>query len=193
MTALPDQDAATAYGSRLLRGERTLLRPATEHDLAAVETWWNDPEQAVLQQSTVLPRPVGRAAEALREWSTNASPGAVGFAVVELADGMLAGHATLFGGALPHRCATLAIILGPHAVGRGLGPDAVGALVDYGFDELGLHRIELRTAAFNTRAQAAYRRAGFTEEGRRRDAVFHAGAFHDEVLMAVLAHERGRG
>ncbi|WP_082498935.1 MULTISPECIES: GNAT family N-acetyltransferase [unclassified Rathayibacter] len=190
MSAFTDQDAATAYGAGLLRGERTRLRPATENDLAAIDTWWNDPAQAVLQHTTVLPRPAGAAAEALRGWSANATAGAVGFAVVELADDSLAGHVTLYGGGLPQRCATLAIILGPHAVGRGLGPDAVRVAVDYGFDELGLHRIELGTAAFNTRSQAAYRRAGFTEEGRRRDAVFHAGSFHDEVLMSVLAHER---
>lgn len=192
MSALEHQDAATEYGRRLLRGERTLLRPATEQDLATIDAWWNDPEQAILQHSTVLPAPAGRTAELLRAWSANASAGAVGFAVVELSDATLAGHATLYGGALPQRCATLAIILGPHAVGRGLGPDAVGTLVDYGFDELGLHRIELRTAAFNTRARAAYRRAGFVEEGVRRDAFFHAGAFHDEVLMSVLSHERSR-
>ena len=85
MSAFPDQDAATAYGAGLLRGERTRLRPATEHDLAAIDTWWNDPAQAVLQHTTVLPRPAGAAAEALRGWSTNATAGAVGFAVVEIA------------------------------------------------------------------------------------------------------------
>lgn len=42
----------------------------------------------------------------------------VGFAVEEIADGSLAGYVTLWGGALPHRYATLAIVLGPHARGR---------------------------------------------------------------------------
>ena len=42
MSAFPDKDAATAYGAGQLHGERTRLRPATEHDLAAIDGWWND-------------------------------------------------------------------------------------------------------------------------------------------------------
>lgn len=30
---------------------------------------------------------------------------------------------------------------------------------------------------------------GFTEEGRRRAAVFHHGAFHDEILLGMLRDE----
>ncbi len=43
--------------------------------------------------------------------------------------------------------------------------------------------------AFNHRAQAAYRKAGFREEGRRRDAVFHDGRYLDEIVMSVLAKD----
>ncbi|QHC56656.1 RimJ/RimL family protein N-acetyltransferase [Rathayibacter tanaceti] len=189
MDTFRDQDAAAEYARGLLRGERIRLRAATDEDLAEVERWWNDPETAVLQQASILPRPGGAVNDLLRSWSANASPGSVGFAVEEEADGSLAGHVALWGGAAPQRCGTLAVVLGPYARGRGLGTDAVRTLVRYGFAELGLHRIELRAWAFNKRARAAYRRSGFIEEGRRRDALFHAGRFHDEILMSVLAHE----
>ncbi|MGI4895653.1 MAG: GNAT family N-acetyltransferase, partial [Janthinobacterium lividum] len=64
--------------------------------------------------------------------------------------------------------------------------DAVRTLVAYAFSELGLHRVQLGAWAFNSRALAAYANAGFTEEGRRREVVFHDGHWYDEVLMSVL-------
>lgn len=54
---------------------------------------------------------------------------------------------------------------------------------------MGLNRIGLEVRAFNTRAIASYAKAGFVEEGRRREIVFHAGQFHDEVLMSILASD----
>ena len=46
---------------------------------------------------------------------------------------------------------------------------------------------ELRVWAFNTRAIRAYEKSGFVLKGRRREAVFHDGKFHDELVMSVLA------
>ncbi|KZX20933.1 GNAT family N-acetyltransferase [Rathayibacter tanaceti] len=131
MDTFRDQDAAAEYARGLLRGERIRLRAATDEDLAEVERWWNDPETAVLQQASILPRPGGAVNDLLRSWSANASPGSVGFAVEEEADGSLAGHVALWGGAAPQRCGTLAVVLGPYARGRGLGTDAVRTLVRY--------------------------------------------------------------
>ncbi|WP_345372551.1 GNAT family N-acetyltransferase [Frondihabitans cladoniiphilus] len=135
------------------------------------------------------PRPEGAAAEMFREWSANTGPGSVGFSVCSLATDELVGHATLYGAALPWRAGTLAILLGPDFTDRGLGTDAVRTLVRYGFLEMALNQIELRVWAFNARARRAYAKAGFVEEGVRRQVVFHDGEFHDEVIMAVLAAE----
>lgn len=62
-------------------------------------------------------------------------------------------------------------------------------MVRYGFEEMGLNRIGLGVWAYNDRAIATYRKIGFVDEGRRRQVVFHAGRFHDEVLMSLLRSE----
>ncbi|WP_374928895.1 GNAT family N-acetyltransferase [Kytococcus sedentarius] len=179
---------ATGYAAGILAGERTRLRPATEEDLEVLARWWNEPEMKVLQDRAVRPRPVAADVEQFRTWSANDGDGGVGFAIDDLG-GTLIGHAVLHSVTQPARCGTFAIMLGPEHQGRGLGPDATAAMLRYGFAEMGLHRIQLGVYAYNDRALAAYRKAGFTEEGRRREAVFHDGVFHDEVLMAVLVHE----
>ncbi|UNX55076.1 GNAT family N-acetyltransferase [Georgenia sp. TF02-10] len=187
--ALTTSDAARAYGRDLLVGRHVRLRPLADADLPVLDRWWQDPQWQVLQQGSVLPRPAGPAGEQFRSWSGNAGPGSVGFCVETLAEGQLAGHIVVFGAGLPARAGTLAVILGPPFTGRGLGPDAVDVMLGYAFREMGLNRVELRVWAFNTDAIRAYERCGFVVEGRRREAAFHDGRFHDEVLMGVLARE----
>jgi RimJ/RimL family protein N-acetyltransferase len=180
---------ARRYGSTLLEGDRVRFRALEDRDLPDLVRWWRDPEWSVLQQMVVRPRPEAPVTELFRSWSSSERGGDVGFSVVHRESDVLVGHVTLFGGALPVRAATLAVMIGGEHVRRGYGTDAVRLLTDYGFREMGLNRIEIRVHAFNDRARAVYRAVGYQEEGVRRDATFHDGRFHDEVGMSVLARE----
>ena len=184
MTAGWSTDSARGYAAGLLVGDRVALRALREDEVEVLDTWWNQPSEMVLQNSVIRPQPTGRMTETLTRWHAN--DGDVGFAVETRETGALIGSVVLFGATLPHRAATFAIQLGPEHQGHGYGPEATALMVRYGFDQMGLHRIQLGVWAYNSRAIAAYERAGFVVEGRRRDAVFHAGRFHDEVLMSVL-------
>jgi RimJ/RimL family protein N-acetyltransferase len=42
---------------------------------------------------------------------------------------------------------------------------------------------------FNPRAMRAYEKAGFRLEGTRREAIYQDGAYHDELVMAILRSE----
>jgi RimJ/RimL family protein N-acetyltransferase len=108
---------------------------------------------------------------------------------VQSLQGEFVGHVTLWGATLPTRAAELGVIIGPNHVGTGYGPDAVRVTARYGFLSMGLNRIELRTPAFNTRALRAYEKAGFVQEGARRERVFVNGAFADEVVMGLLRRD----
>ncbi|GAA3293099.1 GNAT family N-acetyltransferase [Arthrobacter citreus] len=80
------------------------------------------------------------------------------------------------------------IALAPAEVlGQGYGTEATRAVVAHAFDDLGLHRVALEVFAFNPRAQRAYEKAGFTVEGRQRDALRWDGEWVDAVSMAILA------
>lgn len=74
--------------------------------------------------------------------------------------------------------------------GRGLMTRAVTALVEYAFDELGMHRIELRAAPGNARSRALAERLGFREEGLLREAERFGEEYRDLLLYALLADER---
>jgi RimJ/RimL family protein N-acetyltransferase len=189
MAGWESMEQAAEYGRGLLVGERVRLRALTDADLPQLEAWWLNPATVALQANTIRPMPPGPIREMFRKWSSNETPAAVGFCVVTVERGELLGHVSLWGDDPRNRAATMAIVIGEEHTGNGYGPEALRLLMRYGFSELGLHRIELGVYAYNTRAAAVYRRLGFTEEGRRREAVLHDGVFHDSIVMAMLQPE----
>lgn len=172
-----------------LTGQLVGLRILREADLDSLVAWWSDPQTMARQtHGPFVARPAADVAAMFRGWSANDGADA-GLAVVELATGELIGHVALFGATVKDRCATLGIMIGAPHQGRGLGTDAVRTIVEYGFTELGLHRIHLSVNSDNPAAIAAYRKAGFVEEGRLREAFFRSGRWHDDVKMGMLARE----
>jgi RimJ/RimL family protein N-acetyltransferase len=62
-------------------------------------------------------------------------------------------------------------------------------MIDYGFNKLNLHRIDLGVHEFNERGRKAYKKLGFVEEGRKRDGHYANGKYHDVILMSILKNE----
>jgi RimJ/RimL family protein N-acetyltransferase len=73
--------------------------------------------------------------------------------------------------------------------GRGLGQEVTRLVLEWGFDVLGVHRIELRVLATNRRAIDCYLACGFREEGVRREAELYPDGWKDFLLMGVLQSE----
>lgn len=72
---------------------------------------------------------------------------------------------------------------------KGYATTAYSLLLSYLFYELALHRVWLLVTEFNTRALSLYKKIGFKEEGRMRDAIFRNNRFHYYVMMSILAKE----
>jgi ribosomal-protein-serine acetyltransferase len=78
--------------------------------------------------------------------------------------------------------------------GRGLASAGVRALLDVGFGQRALERIELRTSVRNFRSRALATGVGFVHEGTLRHAIARPGrdgvaVFEDEAIYALLAAE----
>ena len=77
--------------------------------------------------------------------------------------------------------------------GRGHMRAAFGAMLAYAFQELGLHRVEVRCATGNARSRSFPERTGFAHEGTLRQAQWLGDRFVDLELYALLDHEWRRG
>jgi RimJ/RimL family protein N-acetyltransferase len=189
MTELTDVSGAFGYGDSILVGERVRLRGVRDDDLPTLAKWQMDPGRMATLSHRVAPPSEAAAKERITQWSANEEDD-LGFAIETLDDPpLLVGHVGLWGARPKDRCATLGIALGREHIGRGYGTDAMRVIVGYGFREMGLHRIQLVVAPFNSAGIRVYQKAGFVEEGRYRESVLHDGRWYDSVLMSILDRE----
>ena len=112
------------------------------------------------------------------------------FAIVDCATDRLIGRCLLFAVDPTNRSAMLGILIGDKEFqGKGYGQEASRLLLDYAFNLLNLHSVMLGAFSFNERALAVYRKIGFREIGRRREARIIAGKAYDVVEMDLLEDE----
>lgn len=79
--------------------------------------------------------------------------------------------------------------LAPNARGRGLMTRACARLIDHCFQDLDLHRVEIRIAPGNEGSLRVAKRLGAKEEGRLREATLLHGRREDLLVHSILRHE----
>lgn len=79
--------------------------------------------------------------------------------------------------------------LHPDHWGTGVMREAVTAVLDYGFNEMNLHRIEATIDDDNSRSKGLLLRLGFQFEGCLRGRFFGEGVFLDDYIYGLLRSE----
>jgi len=100
-------------------------------------------------------------------------------------------HATLIGGvglrlSKAHNHAELGYWLGVPYWGKGYATEAACAMVRYGFEQLGLHRIQASHFSNNPASGNVLRKIGMTHEGCRRQHILKWGEYLDLELYGML-------
>lgn len=169
-------------------GELIRLRAYEPTDVDALLRWVNDP---ALRPFLSRRYPFSRATE--EEWARACATPSFGNAhfVIEARDtGEAIGTVALRSASAENRSAELGIQIAEEAYrDRGYGTDAMRTTCQFGFVEMGLHRIQLWVQADNPRARHVYRNLGFVEEGVARQARRGRPGWTDMVLMGILEGE----
>ncbi|CRK60361.1 probable acetyltransferase [Alloactinosynnema sp. L-07] len=169
-----------------LHGQRIRLREFREDDLDASLAVVGDDKVTKFLSFDSLDRDTQAARLAGAIERARLSPRTEYYlAVATPADDRLVGFARLGLGGV--QAAKLGYAIAADHWGNGYATDAARTLIDYGFSELGLHRISAAIGPDNTASLAVIRRLGFTYEGRLRDHVHTNGAWRDSELYSILA------
>lgn len=174
----------------MIEGEFVNLRAVERHDTPHIHRWFNDlvvmrgwgwsaparslhdvtsQVEAWLAEEPILGRPAALVAETLER-----DPVGLVILRVERPEA---------------RSLELSLLVDAERWGRGTGTDVLRVALESCFDGWGAHRIAVRVEEDNTRAIALYRRCGFQEEGRLRQAAFLDGEHADILLFSLLAPE----
>lgn len=74
--------------------------------------------------------------------------------------------------------------------GKGTLREVMPVILDYGFNELGLHRVEGFVDHHNSKCKKALDKINFQYEGTMRDCEFKDGVFHSIDVYACLAPQK---
>ena len=165
----------------VLRGERVVLRPPAEADVAPlaamlatpeVARWWLDEDEASVRERVESPEPD------TTTWAVWLGDEIVGLAQAwEEADPM-------------YRHGGIDLAVHPAWHRQGLGTDTVRTVARWLFEARGHHRITIDPAAHNAVAIRCYERVGFRAVGvMRRYERGADGTWHDGLLMDMLTGE----
>jgi RimJ/RimL family protein N-acetyltransferase len=171
----------------ILTGSTIRLRPITADDASAMFASLDDEESMRLtgSQQTFTFEQVQQHCQRLYGADDRAD-----YAIIRQEDDLYLGEVVLNDIDWQNRTANFRIALvGKQFFGQGYGSEATRLILDYGFTNLKLHRIELEVYDFNPRAQHVYEKVGFVREGVRRDVLLWEGQYHSAITMSMLAHE----
>jgi RimJ/RimL family protein N-acetyltransferase len=169
-----------------LETPRLVLRPFVPGDAAALTEAIGDERVARQTRSVPYPYPSG-AAEAFietcaAEWGEGK---AVTWAITWRGDGTVVG-AVAVRMARRHRRGEVGYWLAVPMWGQGVMTEALATVVAYGFDALGLHRLEARIFPENAASARVLTKCGFVREGTLRGALWKENAPRDVLLYARL-------
>ncbi|MFG2832404.1 GNAT family N-acetyltransferase [Streptomyces sp. NPDC048434] len=166
------------------RGQQIRLAPLDVDDAELLHAWRCDPK--AIHEIGFWPRPLSSLRERIESYIATYDRDDF---LVLLPDGTPVGHIALTDQDFVDGTAEIALMLAPEHRHRGLGTDALDALVDLAFGELPLHRLAADTHTDNHAALAALARSGFVREGVRRSVCLHRGRRYDLALLSLLRAE----
>ena len=171
-----------------IEGDQVALGPLHRGLIPSIARWLGD--FTVQRTFGGIPRGVTieQATARYESWST--STDAYWFVIFERATWRPIGHTDLFEIDWRNRTCSFGILIGEaDARGKGYGTEVARLMLDYAFTALGLHNVMLTTDSYNLAGQAAYRKAGFREIGRRRQCSLLNGQLLDMVYMDCIASD----
>lgn len=170
-------------------GERVALGPLHREQFLALDVQWANTFAVTIHHGQ-NPHPVTQEMVAARYERITHSPNDLWFFIYERVS--LRPIGTTFFSEIDrvHRTAEYNISIGAtDCWGQGYGTETTQLMLSYAFDVLGIHAIWLRVIGTNERAIRAYRRAGFQDAGRLREAHRIGNQAHDILYMECLASE----
>ncbi len=176
-------------GTPLVDGA-TALRPWRDSDLHAIVAACQDPEIA---RWTRVPWPYGESDARrylLQRFDAIHCGTSAPFAIVRAgADSVLLGSISLMAPEWSDRRAEVGYWLAREARGHGHATRAVRLICHWGFESLGLERIDLLAASANGASQRVAERARFTREGLLRSYMSGKEGRQDMIAFGLLSSD----
>jgi RimJ/RimL family protein N-acetyltransferase len=171
----------------MLAGSAVTLRAIERNDLEQLLAWRNRPDyRRYFREYRELSMD-----NQLRwfEGEVIGNPKVRMFSIVERSSGRLLGACGLCYIDWLRRSSDVSIYIGADDlyIDQHYAPDAASVMIEYGFKELGLHRLWAEIYDFDDRKKRLLEKLGFHLDGRFRDGHWTEGGWHDSLIYSRLS------
>lgn len=172
----------------VLSTPRLRLRQFCAGDVDAMHACFSDPEAMRFWNTPVHVRPID-SERSVRNF-IDCTPSYYRFwAVADAETDRCLGLVNYHDGHIRSRRASIGYIIDPAHHRQGIATEAVTAMLDFCFGELGLHRLQAFIHPENQASIRLIEKLGFRREGLLRDHLRVGEEWRDDLLYALLAAE----
>lgn len=127
--------------------------------------------------------------EDIENWISfhNNNPDEVLLVIEDLDAGRLIGHVGLYKIDRVAKKTEYGILIADDiSRGRGYGTKATSLMVEYAFNELGMHKVTAEVLCENAPSIAMFKKCGFSVDGCLRDDVYKNGRYYDVYCLSII-------
>lgn len=110
----------------------------------------------------------------------------INWAITSKNDSKLIGIIGLYRIKPEHFRAEIGYMLLPEYQGKGIIPESINKIVNYGFKQMKLHSIEAVIAPKNFASERVLQKTGFVKEAHLKENEYYEGRFLDTVIYSIL-------
>ncbi|MEU8232990.1 GNAT family N-acetyltransferase [Actinoplanes sp. NPDC048967] len=173
-----------------MRTPRLALRPITMGDLDDVHAWQSRPD-VVRWMAGAEPRTREQSRASVLAMASEDALRAEGdcLTLAATTEAGVVGTVELVWRSEQDRTAELGYVFHPDHGGRGLATEAAAVLLDWGFGQVGLHRVYARCHSRNEASARLMTRLGMRQEAHHVESYLFRGTWAGQLVFAVLARE----
>jgi RimJ/RimL family protein N-acetyltransferase len=177
----------------VLVGEKVILRPFEERDWEIMYEILNEPDLKKLtgsvssdEEAYAAPQPEEK--EKIRQWymTRNEQNNRLDLAVVYKESDQVIGEVVFNEYDEETDNVNFRVLLSEASCNKGVGTEALSMFIQYGIEELELHKISLEVYSFNPRAERVYQKVGFKLEGIKREEFIYNQEYFDTKIYGLL-------
>lgn len=167
---------------RVLETQRILLKPVESEDLDYLLglRWDKDIAEFLIHDPLSVKNQ--------QDWFNNMKKNDMPLSIFEKGHNKLniIGTIGLYNIDARHQKAVWRIRIDKSSQGKGYAKEAIGLLLDYGFNTLNLNKIISESMEDNIAIVNLTKKMGFKEEGIMKEHFFHQGVFKNAILFGLL-------
>lgn len=178
-------------GTQIIETDRLILRPFTLDDAEAMFRNWAGDDEVTKYLTWPTHTGVEVSRMVLSDWTSHyAEPDFYNWAIVLKENG----SEPIGSIAAVHikektRCATMGYCMGRTHWGKGIMPEALSALIDFFFGEVGINRVEAEHEVNNPKSGRVMEKAGMRYEGTKRQGGSSNQGIVDICMWAILRQD----